>query len=273
MACKFIRKSVMGAALGAGALALLFGTAAPSYVKTAFHRVRHNAKEAVPIQFQIDMARQQVADLDPALREQIETLARAEEDVKELNAELVAIKENNTKEKKTITALRKNLDGGDFRLADSSVSYTAEELKTDLRRRFDHYRQVQKIVTEKERTLKAKERAVASAREMLANIRSQRRELMTKIEEIEARHKAIEATRSTNEFNFDDSALAGVKRTVADLERRLNVEARTAELEGKFADPAVPVVVEPSGDVVKEIDAAFGDTKTDSDSRSAEKSL
>src|SRR4051794_31279609 len=100
MACRFIKKGLTAGLLGGGALALLFGRAAPSYVKTASHKVRHNAKDAVPIQFEIDRARQQVADLDPALRDNIENLARAEEDVKELDAELVAIRTNHAKEGK-----------------------------------------------------------------------------------------------------------------------------------------------------------------------------
>jgi chromosome segregation ATPase len=273
MACKLIRKTVLGAALGAGALALLFGTAAPSFVKTAFHRARHNANDAVPIQFKIDMARQQVADLDPAIKENIENLARAEEDVKELNAEIVAINENRAKEKKAITALRDSLGSGDFRLAGSSVSYTPDEVKADLRRRFDHYRQVEKVLSEKEKTLKAKEKAVVAAREMLGNIRQQRQVLMTKIEEIDARNKAIEATKSYNEFNFDDSALSNVKKTVADLERQLNVKARASELEGRFADQNVPVVVEPVGDVLKEIDAEFGTPKAERGTATADKDL
>ena len=54
MLCKMVKKGVLGAALGAGALALLFGTAAPSYVKTAFHKIRHSARDSVGVQFRID---------------------------------------------------------------------------------------------------------------------------------------------------------------------------------------------------------------------------
>ena len=46
----------------------------------------------------------------------------------------------------------------------------------------------------------------------------------------------IEATQATNEFNFDDSALSRAKETVADLEKRLEVMARKAEMEGRYAD-------------------------------------
>jgi len=257
MACKLIKKGLIGAALGAGALALLFGTAAPSYVKTAFHKVRHNAKYAVPIQFEIDRARQQVADLTPAIRDNMENLARAEEDVKELRVEIASITDNREKEKRTIVALRDSLASGDFRLA-GAVSYTPEEVKTELRRRLDHYHQVKNILTNKEDALKAKEKGVLAAREMLSNVNAERRALLTKIEEIDAKHKSIEANRTYNEFNFDDSALANVKKTVSELERRLNIEARTSDLESRFAEQNTPLIIEPAGDVLKDIDSEFG---------------
>jgi len=262
MACKMIKKGLLGAALGAGALALLFGTAAPSYVRTAFHRVRHNAKASVPIQFEIDRARQMITDLEPAIRDKVEDLARLEEEVKELKEEIVAGRENLGKEKKIIASLRKNLESGDH-LA-GGPSYSPDELKVAMRQRWDHYRNLKQILVDKEGALKAKEKGVVAARETLNNIHAQKTELLTKIEEIEARHRTIEAASSYNDFNFDDSALARAKQIIAELDKRLNVEARKAELLDRYADKDLPLAVEPTGrDVVKEIDAELGTSAGD----------
>ena len=57
MVCSMVKKGLLGAALGAGTLFLVFGTSAPSYVKTAFHKVRQNVKDSVDPQFEIDRAR------------------------------------------------------------------------------------------------------------------------------------------------------------------------------------------------------------------------
>ena len=56
MVCSLVKKGVLGTALGAGALFLVFGTSAPSYVRTAFHKVRHKAQDRIPTQFEIDRA-------------------------------------------------------------------------------------------------------------------------------------------------------------------------------------------------------------------------
>src|SRR3954451_11242384 len=138
MVCSMVKKAVLGAALSAGALYLAFGTSAPSYVRMAFHKFRHDAKGAVAVQFEIDRARQEIANLEPAIKDNIEVLARAEVDVEYLNREIANKQASLASEKKAMLALRESLETGDFRLAGHGhVSYTAEEVKGDLARRLD----------------------------------------------------------------------------------------------------------------------------------------
>jgi chromosome segregation ATPase len=257
MACSMIKKGLLGAALGAGALYLAFGTSAPSYVRTAFHKVRDNVKHSTPVPFEIDRARDQIAELEPAIKDNIENLARAQVEVEHLDREIIAIRTNLGTEKKVLTALRSSLDSGDFKLA-GNVTYTADEVKSELKHRWDHFQQVGNLLKDKEETLKAKQKAVVAARQQLSQMAAAKQALSTKLAGIEARLKMIQSTKESNEFNFDDSALARAKASVADLEKRLDVMARTAEMEGKYSDSGIPVIIEPSRDVLKEMDAEFG---------------
>jgi chromosome segregation ATPase len=259
MVCKMVKRGVVGAVAGAGLLALLFGTAAPSYVKTAFHRVRHTAHDSVPIQFEIERARQQVAALEPELHSNIEAIARAEVEIETLQKEIAATQANLEKEGKEIVALRKYLATGDERLT-NHIEYTDAEIKGELARRLDHYRNVKAIQAEKEQTLGLRQKALVAAREQNAKMRDTQRALLTQIEGIETRLKQIEATEAANEFNFDDSALARAKKTVAELAKRVEVKARVAEQEGRMSDRGVTVIVDPSRDVLREVDAEFGTT-------------
>ena len=61
---RWVRRSVPGPCTWCSA------RSAPSYVRTAFHKVRHNAKDAVPLQFEIDRAREEIASLEPAIQRQ-----------------------------------------------------------------------------------------------------------------------------------------------------------------------------------------------------------
>lgn len=255
--CKMVKKVALGSALGLGTLALLFGTSAPSYVKTAFHKVRHTAKGSVPIQFEIERARQEVEDLEPAIHKNLEALARAEIDVEHLEGEIATTQENLQAEAKTLVALRQHLATGDLKLT-GNVSYTAEEIKGELARRLDHYKEIKKILAEKEQTLKLRQQAVLAAREQLNQMRMAKVALLTKIEGIETHLKQVEAAQAANEFSFDDSALARAKQTVAELSKRVEVMARVAEQEGRFSDQGLPLPVDPGRDILGEIDAEFG---------------
>ena len=76
MGCSLIKKAVVGTALGAGALYLAFGTSAPGYVRTVVQKFRANAKSAVPVQFEIDRAREEIASLEPAIKDGIAQVAK-----------------------------------------------------------------------------------------------------------------------------------------------------------------------------------------------------
>jgi len=258
MVCSIVKKGLLGAALGAGTLFLVFGISAPSYVKTAFHKVRQTAKDSIDPQFDIDRARNDIDSLRPAFEQNKETLARAEVEAEHLEREIKTVQANLDVEKKAILALRDSLKTGDFRLT-GHVADSAEEVKAELTHRHDHYKYVSELLGEKEATLKAKRNIIKAAHEQLENLRTQKATLLARLANVEARLKMIEATQAKNEFNFDGSALARAKETVSDLEKKLDIMSHKAAIEGRYGDMDKPsTYVDPSRDIVKEIDAEFG---------------
>jgi peptidoglycan hydrolase CwlO-like protein len=257
MGCSLIKKAVVGSALAAGALYLAFGTSAPSYVRTAFHKVRHSAKSAVPVQFDIDRAREEIAGLAPAIKEGIAEVSWARVEIKKLEHEIATTRANLETEKTAMMGLRTSLETGDYRLA-GPVRYTEDEVKVDLARRLDSYNSGKRTLKDREDTLKAKVKTLAAAESQLKQMAEARKSLTAKVEGIEARLRMIETTKATRDFHFDDSALARAKQSIAELEQRLDVMTTQAEIEGKYSDTGVPTGLEPGRDVVKEVDAEFG---------------
>jgi uncharacterized protein HemX len=258
MVGKMVKKVLIGAAIGAGVVGVLFGTRGVYYARTAFHQIRDTASDAVPVQYDIDRARQQVAELEPAIRQNIEAIARAEVEIEYLEKEIAATQSNLERESKALLSLRDHLKDGDLKLT-GGVSYTPEEIKCEMARRLDHYRTIKGILSDKEKTLELRKKALVSAREQNAKMRGSKAALLTQIEGIETRIKQIEATQASNEFTFDDSALARAKATVADLSKRVEVMARVTEQEGRYTDAVhMPIVLDPGRDVVNEVDSEFG---------------
>jgi chromosome segregation ATPase len=272
MVCSIVKKGLLGAALGAGTLFLVFGTSAPSYIKTAFHKVRQTAKDSIDPQFEIDRARREIDSLKPAFEQNKETLARAEVEAEHLEREIATTQANLDHEKGTILAIRDKLKTGDFRLT-GHVTYTADEVKGELANRLDHYNYSCGVLKEKQETLKAKRKTIDAAHKQLENLREQKSTLLARLANVEARLKMIEATQAKNDFNFDGSALSRAKQTVSDLEERLDIMTRKAEIEGRYGDLDGPSTgVDPTRDVVKEVDDTFGQS-TRSAVKPGEKSL
>jgi len=252
-----VKKGVLGAALTAGALYLAFGTSAHSYVRTAFHKVRHSAQDAVPVQFDIDRVREDVASLEGPIKENLQNFYRTQVEVETLDREIGAFQANLEGEKKAIIAMRETVAAGGVHKV-GHVTYTNEEVKSELARRLDHYRSANDILKTKKESIKAKRQIMDAAKQQIVSMTAQKKEMQTKLESIEARLKLIEAKRQSSEFTVDDGgALARVKQSVNDLEKRIEVQARMAE-NGDFSAANGAVFIESGRDVLKEVDAEFG---------------
>jgi len=256
MVCKMMKKGVIGAALGAGILALAFGTSAPSYLKTAFHKARTSVKGTVPVEFEIDRARNEIAALKPAIEEAIEAVVAAESQVTSLEKEIVATRAELNREGQDLQALNGDLKKGDLHLT-GGAAYSEKELRTISAQKLDHYKLIKSTLADKQETLKIRQRNVASARKGLDAMKTAKRELSARIEGIEARLNQIKASRSASEFVYDESAVGRAKQTVADLELKLEQMVRIDELKGEFSDRGSVSPIDPTRDVSREIDAEF----------------
>lgn len=258
MICSMLKKGLFGAALGAGALALVFGTSAPSYVKTAFCNARSSIKQNVPIPFEIERVRGELTNLKGKMASQIEALAREEEDVKALKSELTVARNELQAEKQALVALREGKPSRGIVPAGGS-SISAEEIAREKARRLDRYGRLEQVVLQKEKTLSLRERNINVAHEQLDTLHEKKQELMTRLDAIEAQIKTLAASEpSVQDSMIDTSALTGIERAVKDLEKRTDLKIREAELTDRYLDIAEPAVPAPAPrDVDAEIDAKF----------------
>jgi chromosome segregation ATPase len=254
-----VKKGLLGTALGAGTLFLVFGTSAPSYIKTAFQRVRQTAKDSIDPQFEIERARTEIASLQPAFEQNKETLARLEVDAQKLEKKIGETVASLERQQETIVALRDQLKRGDYRLTGHTVG-TAEDVKTRLGNRINQYRADERVLKEKRELLKVKQQMIESAHGQLENLRAQKQELLTRLANIEAQYAILQASQARSDFNFDGSALARAKEAVSNLEERLDVMATRADLDAKYGDidGKTATGVDRDRDVVKEVDQMFG---------------
>ena len=223
-----IKKALLLTIGVAVAMVVLFGRDAASYVGTTYHRMSNSVQEAVPVQFQIDRARQMVHDLEPEIRNSMHVIAKEEVGLEQLNQQIEASEEKTDQDKRDILRLQADLgkNKGVYRYA--SRTYSAEEVKQDLARRFNRFKVADDTLASLKQMRDARQKNLDAAQQKLAALVNARRKLEVDVQNLEAKRKLVEVAQASSEIVFDDSQLARAKELINDIRMRLDVAAKLA---------------------------------------------
>ncbi|MEX2317494.1 MAG: hypothetical protein WD669_10110 [Pirellulales bacterium] len=217
--------------LGVGlalASVVLYGTSAKSYLKTGYHRLTNSVNETVPVEFQIDRARQMVRDLEPEIRNSMHVIAKEEVAVEQLKKQVEAAQSQAEKEKGDIMRLQADLGKNKDIYRYASRTYTVGEVKDDLARRFSRFKVSDDTLASMKQMRDAREKNLDAAQQKLAAMINARRKLDIDIQNLEAKRKLVEVAQASSEYVFDDSQLARAKELITDIRTRLDVAAKLA---------------------------------------------
>jgi hypothetical protein len=223
-----IKKTLLVVA-GLGVTTLvLFGRDAASYVSTSYHRLTSSVQESVPVEFQIDRARQMVRDLEPEIRRSMHVIAKEEVALEQLNQQIDANTGKADKDKHDILRLQADLGRGKDLYRYASRTYTNDEVKQDLARRFNRFKVTDDTLASMRGMRDAREKNLDAAQQKLAAMINARRKLEVDVQNLEAKRKLVEVAQASSEYVFDDSQLARCKELISDIRTRLDVAAKLA---------------------------------------------
>lgn len=237
-----LKKVIIGGVSVVALGLLAFGKDVVSYAKTFGTSARAAIKAEVPIEFEIQRARDMVEGLIPEIRKCMHVIAEEEVNVEHLAREITVCEAGLGKQKDEILALKRDLDQGLPTYQYASRRYTAGEVKHDLACRFERYKTAETTVASKREILSKREQSLVAARQKLENMLNDKRTLEVEIESLEARVKQVQAAQSASKFNLDDSQLSRAKQLIADLNKQLDVRVKMLDAEGKFTG-LIPVNV------------------------------
>lgn len=250
-------KKVLFIGGGAMALAALFvGPAVWSYVRTSASYVSETVENAVPIEFQIDRARQMIADLDPVVRRNMHVIAKGEAELEQLQRQIEASESRAEKERGQILTLRTDLGDKENTFRYAGRSYSREQVKVDLANRFKRFKTGQATLDSLRRVSEARQRSLDAARAKLEGMRTAKRQLLVEVENLEAQRQMVEAAKTTADYQFDDSHLGRVKELISDLQVRLEAERKVVDAESSFPDE-IPLDEVAPEDIVEQVTQYF----------------
>lgn len=207
---------------------VLFGRDAASYVKTSYHRVTSTVQDQVPMDFQIDRAKQMVRDLDPEIRNSMHVIAKEEVALDQLNQQINGNQEKADKEKKDILHLQADLGEKKATYHYASRTYTCDEVKQDLAKRFNIFKVSDDTLSSMKQMRDARQKNLDAAQQKLGAMINARRKLDVDIQNLEAKRKLVEVAQASSDYVFDDSQLARAKDLINDIRTRLDVAAKLA---------------------------------------------
>jgi chromosome segregation ATPase len=261
-----LKKIAFAALAVVAGLFILNSTHLGSYAKTAWHKVKKTAKCQVPLEFQLETARNEIAQLIPDMRKHIDVIAQETQAVRRLKDDIAVTRANLAEQRKHIYAMKEDLKKGEVKILYNDRFYSADRVRDRLARDLVSSQRCEKELESREKMLEAKETALEAAREQLGCMKSEKEKLEVLVATMEAELKTLRVAQTRSQFHLDDSRLSRIKATLDDIRDQMRAQQTASELNAEFLNDVVPVekkVGQSKEQLIKDVEAYLGETKSD----------
>ncbi|MDB5386746.1 MAG: signal peptide-containing protein [Planctomycetaceae bacterium] len=254
-----LKKTLIGAFTAAVLASLVLGWDTWSYLKTSVSSVRHAIKREVPLEFEIQRARNMVGQLDGEVRKCLHVIAEEEVNVESLKKELDSQVAQHDLQKEQILVQRKSLELKQATYTFGGKIYTVSDVQRDLADRFSRYQTVEETLASRRQVLAARDKSLVAARKKLDAMLDAKERLQVDIENLEAKMKTLDAAQVASSIEVDDSQVSQARRLISELSKRVEVEQKLLDGAGNLSG-LIPIEVasEARPDVTAQIDSYFG---------------
>ena len=251
---KWFKRGSICAVVLAGFTVVWFNTELPSYARTSTRAISNAFKDSVPVEFDLQRARDMLEDLVPEMRANLRLVANEEVEVANLEKDIQREETAVTRQRGRIEKLRDMLRIEQASYTVRSRSYQRAELVDELSRGFDHLKTAEMLLKGKRDLLHNRKHSLDAALKKLEKTRVARIELASQIEAIEGQLRLVQAQSSGTGFCIDETKLAQTERLIGTLKKRLAVAQRVLARESRFVE-TVPVEPADSDRIFERVDA------------------
>lgn len=230
-----LKKAIVGSVAAATLGTMMFGGDAVSYVKTGFNEVHDAVRAEVPIEFELERARDEVEALVPEIHKSLKVIAEQQVEVENLKQTIDYKQASLDEQEEAILALNEDLKSGDTQFVYAGHKYTSNEVQRDLTERFNRFKVAKDTMSAQQQILAAKEKSLDAHSQTLEGMLSQKKDLEVQLERLDAKMRTVAARKQISSLEIDDSKLAKAKSLIAEIDKKLDVEARMLDAEGNFA--------------------------------------
>lgn len=251
-----IRKALIGVGGASLLMVLFFGRDAASYFRTSFGWVKESVKSQVPVEFEIQRAREMVKNLIPDIRRNMHVIAQEEVEIERLDKQIALTTASLDKERGEIMKLKTDLSTAQPVYNYGGRTYSIQQVKVDLAGRFERFKTHDATLVNLRDVQTARRKSLDAARQKLEGMLAAKRQLEVDVENLDARFKMVEVAQTSTPFNIDDSQLGRVKDLIAEVRTRLAVAEKLVHTQADF-DGEIPVSGPESENIVEQVTQYF----------------
>jgi chromosome segregation ATPase len=257
----FKKLVVTAVAIGAGVF-LLRSTHLGGYARTAWAKARTTVQGQIPLEFQLESIRNDVAQLMPDMKRHISQVAAETVAIDSLREEVASIRTNLDNQKELVRLMSDELHQGKTQqVVFRDRKYSPERFQEQLALKLLSAKQCADNLKAKEQLLEAKEQGLETAKLQLTSMRTQKQTLEVQIAQLEAELKTLRLAECKSDFQLDDSRLTHIKGALADVRNQMKIIKVTHTMVGQFGDDlkdAGEVKVKSKAELVKEVQDFLG---------------
>jgi len=242
--------------LGAGSL-LAFGTDAWSYISSSARAMRRTVKSGVPVEFELQRARDLLGQIVPEMHANIRLIAQEEVAIANLKDDIARSETGLADEKARIEKLAGVMASEATVLTVSDRSYPRQTVKDDLARRFERYKEAEVVLAGKRKLLETRDASLQNAVRLLDKAKHQKALLADRIEALAGQYRLVQAASVGSRFQIDSSKIAQTQKVIDEIKDRLDVAERVLAHEGQLVETAVEVDTTSEADLLTQVQEHF----------------
>ncbi len=253
-----LKKILIGTAVVAGGTGLLMGTSAISYMRMGVSSVQQGIKDSIPVEVEIQRAREMISNLKPEIAENLRMIAKEEVEVTHLSNDIDTKHLALDKSKRDILRLKDDLQSGASHFVYAKKRYSSEEVKEDLSNKFKQFQTQEATVANLEKVLSARQKRLEATRQKLDSMLAAKRQLEVEVENLQARLAMVQVAETSSKIAFNDSQLSKTRQLIDEISSRIDVAEKIAHSDGVF-DSGIQLDEEKAVDLVTQITDYFGE--------------
>jgi chromosome segregation ATPase len=254
------KKLLLVAVVGAIAFSFLKGTKFFSYAKSEVASVGEWVDSQIPTEKKIQQLRKEVKQLDKDIDKAQTALVAEIVDVERLAKDVAAMKGDVATEEKKVLAIGEKLKDATEKVSYGRFTVSPDEAKNLLATDVKRVTARKNTLGSMEQTLNSRERIKDALQRQVEGLRRSKVELVVAIDKLEAEYKVLQYQQIESKYQVDDSRLAGVKQSLRDLQRDVDIQRTKLKMAPTVLEEGAPA----SGLSVEEILAPLSGKKTES---------